>query len=220
MPTPVTVTSFEVIGQRPLDQRDPLGVRFTRSARLCARLSARAVRSNPGSTRRGHSMKTHFVMMASYNAWANARLFRMAGALADELYRKEVGAYFKSLHGTLNHLLVADRIWMRRLTGSGDHPEKLNAMLFDDLSSLHAARVAEDSRIIGFVQGLAEPAFEEGLDYRTLNGAPQRQPRREILAHLFNHQTHHRGQAHAILTVLGVTEPDPLDLLIMQREQS
>src|SRR5688572_13127921 len=60
--------------------------------------------------RRGHSMKTHFEMMASYNAWANARLFRMAGALVDELYRKEVGAYFKSLHGTLNHLLVADRI--------------------------------------------------------------------------------------------------------------
>jgi uncharacterized damage-inducible protein DinB len=164
-------------------------------------------------------MKTHFAMMARYNAWANARLFRMAGALQDELYRKEVGAYFKSLHGTLNHLLAADRIWMRRLTGMGDHPDKLNAILFDDLPSLHAARLAEDGRIIGFVQGLAESAFEELLDYRTLNGTPQRQRRREILAHLFNHETHHRGQAHAILTVLGVTEPDPLDLLVMQREQ-
>ncbi len=165
-------------------------------------------------------MKTHFEMMASYNAWANARLFRMAGALADELYRKEVGAYFGSLHGTLNHLLVADRIWMHRLTGAGDQPGKLNATLFDDLSSLHAARVEEDSRILGFVQGLAEPAFEEFVDYRMLNGASQRQRRREILAHLFNHQTHHRGQAHAILTMLGVAEPDPLDLLIMQREQA
>jgi uncharacterized damage-inducible protein DinB len=164
-------------------------------------------------------MKTHFAMMARYNAWANARLFRMAGALQDELYRKEVGSYFKSLHGTLNHLLAADRIWMRRLTGMGDHPDKLNAILFDDLPSLHAARLAEDGRIIGFVQGLAESAFEELLDYRTLNGTPQRQRRREILAHLFNHETHHRGQAHAILTVLGVTEPDPLDLLVMQREQ-
>jgi uncharacterized damage-inducible protein DinB len=164
-------------------------------------------------------MKTHFEMMASYNAWANARLFRMASALADELYRKDVGAYFKSLHGTLNHLLIADRIWMRRLTGLGDHPDKLNAIVFDDLSSLHGARVEEDSRIITFVQDLAEPAFEEVLEYRMLNGAPQRQRRREILAHLFNHQTHHRGQAHAILTLLGVTEPDPLDLLIMQRER-
>ena len=164
-------------------------------------------------------MKTHFAMMATYNAWANARLFRMAGALQDDLYRKEVGAYFKSLHGTLNHLLAADRIWMHRLTGVGDHPDKLNAILFDDLPSLHAARVEEDSRIIGFVQGLEEPAFEEALEYRTLNGTPQRQRRREILAHLFNHQTHHRGQAHAILTVLGVTEPDSLDVLIMLREQ-
>jgi uncharacterized damage-inducible protein DinB len=165
-------------------------------------------------------MKAHFVMMANYNAWANARLFRMAGALADEVYRKDVGAYFKSLQGTLNHILVADRIWMHRLTGLGDQPTKLNAILFDDLPSLHAARVEEDSRIIGFVQDLPETASEEILEYRMLNGAAQRQPRREILAHLFNHQTHHRGQAHAILTFLGVTEPDPLDLLLMQREQS
>src|ERR1700722_15639304 len=164
-------------------------------------------------------MKAHFVMMANYNEWANARLFRVAGTLEEALYRKEVGAYFKSLHGTLNHLLVADRIWMRRLTGAGDHPERLNAILFDNLPSLHTARVEEDRRIIGFVQGLAEPAFEEVLDYRTLNGTPQRQRRREILAHLFNHETHHRGQAHAILTVLGVAEPEPLDLLIMLRDK-
>ncbi len=164
-------------------------------------------------------MKTHFVMMAHYNEWANSRLFRAAGMLTETLYRKDVGAYFKSLHGTLNHLLVSDRIWMRRLTGTGEHPEKLNAILFDDLSRLHAARVQEDSRIIAFVQSLDEPAFEEEWDYRTLNGTPQRQPRREILAHLFNHETHHRGQAHAILTALGVAEPEPLDLLIMQRNQ-
>jgi uncharacterized damage-inducible protein DinB len=164
-------------------------------------------------------MKTHFVMMAKYNAWANARLFRMASALQDELYRKEVGAYFKSLHGTLNHLLVSDRIWMWRLTGAGDHPNELHEILFDDLPSLHAARVEEDSRIIAFVQSLDEPAFEEVWDYRTLNGTPQRQRRREILAHLFNHETHHRGQAHAILTVLGVAEPESLDLLIMQRDK-
>jgi uncharacterized damage-inducible protein DinB len=159
-------------------------------------------------------------MMANYNAWANARLFRTAGTLDEALYRKEVGAYFRSLHGTLNHLLVTDRIWMRRLTGIGEHPDKLNAILFEDLPSLHAARVEEDKRIIAFVQSLDEPAFEEVWDYRTLNGTAQRQRRREILAHLFNHETHHRGQAHAILTVLGVAEPDPLDLLIMLREQS
>src|SRR6202000_697292 len=101
-------------------------------------------------------MKTHFEMMANYNKWANARLFRAAETLDGTLYRKEVGAYFKSLHGTLNHLLVSDRIWMRRLTGLGDHPEKLNAIMFDDFPTLRAARIKEDSRIIAFVQSLDE----------------------------------------------------------------
>jgi len=162
-------------------------------------------------------MKAHFVTMAKYNEWANARLLRMARALEDAQYRRNAGAYFGSLHGTLNHLLVADRIWMRRLTGTGSHPESLNAILFEDLPSLHAARIEEDRRIIAFVQSLDEPAFEEIWDYRSLNGTPYRQRRREILAHFFNHQTHHRGQAHAILTGLGVTEPESLDLLLMQR---
>ncbi len=165
-------------------------------------------------------MKAHFVMMARYNAWANARLYRMAVALPDPLYRRDVGVYFKSLHGTLNHLLTADRIWMRRLTGVGDHPNRLDAIVFDDLPSLTAAREQEDKRITHFVEQLTESCFEEFLDYRTLNGTPQRQTRGEILAHLFNHQTHHRGQAHAILTMLGITDPQLLDLLIMQRERT
>ena len=164
------------------------------------------------------SIKAHFVMMAQYNAWANERLFRMAGALPDELYRRDVGAYFKSMHGTLNHLLTGDRIWMRRLTGVGDHPARLDAIVFDDLPSLTTARQREDERISRFIEGLAVATFEDLLDYRTLNGTPQRQGRAEILAHLFNHQTHHRGQAHGILTALGV-DPLPLDLLIMQRER-
>jgi uncharacterized damage-inducible protein DinB len=165
-------------------------------------------------------MKSHFVMMAEYNAWANARLYEMARRLADEQYRQDVGAYFKSLHGTLNHIMTADLIWLRRLTGSGDHPNELSAIVFDDLTSLSAARQREDQRIIDFVGTLSEAQLEETLDYRMLNGTSEKQRRREILAHLFNHQTHHRGQAHAILTMLGMVEPDPLDLLIMQRERA
>ncbi len=164
-------------------------------------------------------MKAHFAMMAHYNEWANERLYGTARTLPDALYRRDVGAFFKSLHGTLNHLLTADRIWMRRLTGSGDHPERLDAIIFDDLPSLATARQQEDERIRSFIDGLADSSFGEMVDYRTLNGTPQRQTRREILAHLFNHQTHHRGQAHGILSILGV-EPPPLDLLIMQRERS
>ena len=108
---------------------------------------------------------------------------------------------------------------MRRLTGTGEHPDKLNAILFDDVASLRAARQAEDERILDFVEALAEADFEKTLEYRTLSGTPQKQVLGDILDHFFNHQTHHRGQGHAILTVLGVAEPDPLDLLAMLRER-
>jgi uncharacterized damage-inducible protein DinB len=164
-------------------------------------------------------MKLHFAMMAEFNAWANLRLYGMAKKLSDEQYRRNVGAYFHSLHGTLNHLLASDLIWMHRLTGTGDYPRALNAIVFDDLALLSAARQQQDQRIIDFVQGLSDAQLEEAWDYRTLKGTPHRQLRREILAHLFNHQTHHRGQAHAVLTALGVAEPESLDLLIMQRER-
>jgi len=164
-------------------------------------------------------MKRHFAMMASYNRWANVRLYDMAAVLPDELYRKPIDVYFKSLHGTLNHILTADRIWMRRLDGKGDHPASLNATIHDELAPLREARVAEDQRIVNFVDSLDDADFEKAWEYKTLNGTAQRHRVREILAHMFNHQTHHRGQAHAALTALGVSEPTPLDLLVMLREQ-
>jgi uncharacterized damage-inducible protein DinB len=160
-------------------------------------------------------MKSHFSMLARYNVWANSRLYAHASHLPDEAFRRDVGAYFKSLHATLNHLLVADRIWMRRLSGTGDHPNALNAILFEDFAPLRAARVAEDQRIVDFVEGLEPSDIERELSFESLKGVAQRQPIRAVLAHLFNHQTHHRGQAHAILTQVGVAEPDSLDLLMM-----
>jgi uncharacterized damage-inducible protein DinB len=74
-------------------------------------------------------MKAHFEQFAGYNHWANARLYQAAFALSDADYRRDVGAFFKSMHGTLNHLLVADRIWLKRLTGQGDHPDRLDGAL-------------------------------------------------------------------------------------------
>lgn len=162
-------------------------------------------------------MKSHFTQMARYNAWANGRIYTDARALAD--YRKDVGAFFGSLHGTLNHLMVADRIWMRRLTGTGDHPAKLNAIMFDDLPSLALARTQEDERIIRFVDGLPEEEIGRDLDYVTTTGVAQSTPVADVLTHMFNHQTHHRGQAHAILTMLGMVEPHALDLMLMLREK-
>lgn len=160
-------------------------------------------------------MNKHFSMLARYNGWANSRLYAHAHTVSDEAYRRDVGVYFKSLHATLNHILVADRIWMRRLTGTGEQPKALNAVLFDDLASLSRARVVEDQRIDDFVAGLKADDIEREVDFKSMKGIEQRQPVREILAHVFNHQAHHRGQAHAILTRLGIAEPDSLDLFMM-----
>ena len=165
-------------------------------------------------------MKSHFSKMANYNAWANARLYGTARDLPDASYRQGVGAFFGSLHGTLNHLIVTDRIWMHRFTGIGDQLTTLNAILFEDLASLAQARQELDTKIIQFVDGLSDNDIGKVLDYSTTSGIPQRYPLGDLLIHLFNHQTHHRGQAHTILTVLGVEEPRSLDFSAMLREQT
>lgn len=162
----------------------------------------------------------HLRAMAEYNAWANRRLYDAAATVSDVQYRRSVGVFFGSLHGTLNHLLATDRIWMRRLTGEGEAPTRLDAILFEQLSALRVAREAEDARIRAYVAGLSAAELDAEFDYATTSGKPQRQPRWEALVHLFNHQTHHRGHAHAALTSLGVVEPPVLDLLAMQREQA
>ena len=160
-------------------------------------------------------MKAHFTQLAEYNAWANERLYRVASKLSDEQYRRDVGAYFKSLHLTLNHLLAADRIWMQRLTGEGEVPAALNAIMCDDLPSLTAARRREDERLLEFVHALDDAQFEEPRAYRMLSGITVQNELHEILTHMFTHHAHHRGQAHMILTVLGIAEPEPWDFLIM-----
>lgn len=162
-------------------------------------------------------MKPYFEQRAAYNRWANARLYEAALALPDADYRRDVGAFFKSLHGTLNHLLLTDRLWLKRLTGEGDHPNHLDAILHEDRNALALSRADEDDRIVQYVAGLDAGALDGMQKYATTSGKPFEQKRRDILAHLFNHQTHHRGQAHTILSLCTGQEPPSLDLLLMQR---
>jgi len=158
-------------------------------------------------------------MFAAYNAWANERLYDAAAKLSDADYRADRGAFFKSMHGTLNHLLVADRIWMRRFTGEGEQPPSLDAILFEELSTLQAARRDEDQRISRYIESLDDAKLAGDFTYRTVTN-PQtiRQPLAPALDHFFNHQTHHRGQAHCLLTAIGGREAAPsFDLIYFQR---
>jgi len=163
-------------------------------------------------------MKQHYEMFAGYNAWANGRLYDAAANLSGSEYREDRGAFFKSVHGTLNHLLVADRIWLRRFTGEGEVVNQLDAILFEDLASLRAAREAEDARIIRWIAGLDEAALTGTFRYmRATKPETYEQALAPALAHFFNHQTHHRGQLHGLLTGLTGAAPE-LDLLFYQRE--
>lgn len=162
-------------------------------------------------------MKSHWQMFAAYNQWANARLYEAAAKLSDEDYRADHGTFFKSVHGTLNHLLVTDRAWMARFVQSSEPPPKLDAILFDQLADLKTARVTEDQRIIAYIDGLDEDALAGLLRYRAVSVPIEfEQVLALALAHWFNHQTHHRGQIHALLIRLTGTAPE-LDLLIYQR---
>jgi uncharacterized damage-inducible protein DinB len=163
-------------------------------------------------------MKPHFAMMAGYNAWCNERIYDVAAQLSDADYRADRGAFFKSVHGTLNHLLVADRIWLKRFSGKGEAPNRLDAILFENLSELRAARQKEDERIVAYVDSLTEADLAGRIRYRTItNPIEIEQPLAPALVHFFNHQTHHRGQAHCLLTGFGLDAPS-LDLILFQRQ--
>ena len=165
-------------------------------------------------------MKSRYQMFAGYNRWCNERLYAAAAKLPDAEYRRDRGAFFKSLHGTLNHLLVGDRIWMRRFTGAGEMPPSLDAILYEDFEALRAARVSEDVKIVRYVDRLSEADLLGTIRYKTVV-RPQtiEQPLAPALDHFFNHQTHHRGQAHALLsTVLRNDATPSFDLIIYQRE--
>ena len=158
-------------------------------------------------------------MFAAYNRWANERLYEAAAKLSEADYRADRGAFFGSLHGTLNHLLVADRIWMRRFTGEGPVQTRLDEILFDDLAGLGGERRDEDERIIAYIAGLSDGDLAGLLTYRTIvSPSDITQPLARALAHFFNHQTHHRGQAHALVTMAAGNAAMPsLDMIIFQR---
>ncbi len=164
-------------------------------------------------------MRDHFAMFAAYNQWANVRLYDAAVDLGEDDLWRDSGVFFSSLGGTLNHLLVADRIWLARFTGADQPVLALSDILHRDLAALREARVIEDARIRDWIDGLEEPALAGDFTYVTVTDRKTiRQRLAPALAHFFNHQTHHRGQAHAVLTRLGRAAP-PLDLIYFQRTE-
>ncbi len=159
----------------------------------------------------------YFQRLARYNRWANGVLYSAAADLPESEYFKDKGAYFGGLHATLTHLVVTDRIWMKRLSGEGETYTDLKARPFDTFQALAAAREAEDAWIIAWVDSLNDGHFAETFEYRNMAGDPFKSPLDLVLGHFFNHQTHHRGQAHALLSALGHDAPS-MDIIYFTRD--
>lgn len=163
------------------------------------------------------TMKAHFQRMAAYNRWANARLYEAVGTLSPAGIAAPRSGFFPSLLKTLNHILVGDTVWMGRLDGTGSTISSLDQILHTEFGALQAARVTMDNRIVAHVDALVPARLEEDLVYRTVAGDPMRMQVTQVLAHFFNHQTHHRGQAHAMLSSTEVAPP-VLDLIYFLRD--
>lgn len=162
-------------------------------------------------------MRAYFQMFAGYNAWANHRLHAACALLDEEAYKAERGAFFGSIHGALNHLIVTDRMWLARLRGETLPPHGLDAVIFDDLATLREARAHEDAALSAQVAGLTDAQLAAEFRWtRSSDGAPVVQPMWAMLAHVFNHQTHHRGQVHGLLSQAEI-DPPSLDLPVFQK---
>jgi uncharacterized damage-inducible protein DinB len=163
-------------------------------------------------------MIAHFKLMARYNRWANDRLLEAAAKLTPEQLWEDKGVFFRSFLGTLNHLMVGDVMWMNRFEGLPP-PEgwTLKTVVHRELEPFRTAREALDERIQAFTAAIAPEQLEAVLKYRTSAGQEVSSAFTPTLFHMFNHQTHHRGQAHGVLTTLGAVGPE-LDLIYFVRQ--
>ena len=155
--------------------------------------------------------------MARYNRWQNGSLYAAADTLSDEARRQDRGAFFKSIHATLNHLLWADTMWMSRFSDVARPTGTLrdSAFFVDDWTTLKRERAVMDERIAAWAEKIDAAALSGELKWRSSIGTDVVNARWLAVAHFFNHQTHHRGQVHAMLTAAGA-KPEDTDLILMQ----
>lgn len=160
-------------------------------------------------------------LLARYNSWINQRLYEACEGLTDEGRKLERGAFFGSIHRTLNHLVVTDQVWLRRFLQSGadngihfaaldggliEIPEayRLDMVQFEDWADLKAKRVQLDAAIERWLAKMPGSYLESTMRYGNSRGVQREHPAWQAMTHLFNHQTHHRSQAITLLTQAGI----------------
>lgn len=175
------------------------------------------------------SRTAHFTLLAHYNEWMNHKLYEAAATLPPGELAADRGAFFGSLLATLNHIAVADTIWLKRFASHPRFatalapvtalptPAALDQPLCDTLAGLRARRAWLDQAIKDWVATLDEAGLDAVISYRRFNGESNNRPLGLLLLHFFNHQTHHRGQATTLLSQAGV-DVGATDLLVLVPE--
>jgi uncharacterized damage-inducible protein DinB len=177
------------------------------------------------------SLRAQYCDLARYNTWMNRRLYGHAASLPEAERSRDRGAFFGSIHGTLNHLLLADRTWLARFTGDRERfvsrdaagapipVTSLAQVLYADFAELAREREATDAAIEAWSDSLDDDRLQGQLVYKSMGGVPQGHPMWWAVSHFFNHQTHHRGQVTTLLFQAGI-DPGVTDLVAFLREQA
>ena len=154
-----------------------------------------------------------FTTLSRYNRWMNERLYAVCAEIPDAERKRDRGAFFESIHGTLNHLLLTDKLWLGRFLADPFPVESLDQELHADFDALRAERERTDAVIIEYVDGLDEAAIDRKFRFTTIvDPAERAYILRHVLLHFFNHQTHHRGQLTTLISQAG-HEPGVTDLM-------
>jgi uncharacterized damage-inducible protein DinB len=147
--------------------------------------------------------RSYYETMAEYNEWMNQKLYAICAEITDKKRKEDLGAFFKSIHGTLNHLLYGDRAWMGRFTGK-TFSGKIGQELYDNFDELRQQRELTDRQIIDWSKTLSSAWLAQPFEYTSnVDGKTRVLPNWVLVTHLFNHQTHHRGQLTTLLSQLG-----------------
>lgn len=155
--------------------------------------------------------ENYYQLMAQYNQWMNKNLYAVCADIPDTERKKNMGAFFKSIHGTLNHILVGDLNWMARFLGE-QSSHRLDEEIYSDFDELHVARGEMDKKILNWAENLDPSWLQSDFEFVSrIDNAKRVTPAWILVTHLFNHQTHHRGQLTTLIKQLGY-EPGVTDM--------
>ena len=151
--------------------------------------------------------KNYYELMAEYNKWMHHKIYDICVRIPDAQRKNDMGAFFKSIHGTLNHIYFGDIAWLERLRDKKFTPREIGADLFEDFEELRAAQEKMDVEILEWARSLSPEYLNSEYDYESnVSGFKRTLPIWVLATHMFNHQTHHRGQVTTLIKQLG-TDP-------------